>query len=73
MIMQIPEEKRKNEPFLGVSGPAVCSFVSSGENVILLAQEGKSQYCADWQNGSKTRGNNLEEQTLWVTFQFGVF
>ena len=42
MIMQIPEEERKNEPFLGVSGPAVCSFVSRGENVILLAQEGKS-------------------------------
>lgn len=40
--MQIPEEERKNEPFLGVSGPAVCSFVSRGENVILLAQEGKS-------------------------------
>lgn len=33
MIMQITEEERKNEPFLGVSGQALCSFVSRGENV----------------------------------------
>lgn len=74
MIMQIPEEKRKNEPFLGVSGPAVCSFVSSGENVILLAQEVKPvlRRLAKWKQNKRQqfgRTNVVSNFPIWCFFK----
>lgn len=48
MIMQITEEERKNEPFLGVSGQALSSFVSRGENVKQLAQRRYRPVLTKW-------------------------
>lgn len=60
MIMQIPEE-RKNEPFLGVSGPAVCSFVSRGENVILRPRKVKASTAQTGKMEAR------QEATVWKT------